>query len=50
MTAQNTGGHIGVNKTTEKISSRYYCTKHYRGCETVLQNLPHLSDEKTGGN
>ena len=24
MTGQNTGGHIGVNKTAEKISSRYY--------------------------
>ena len=24
MTGQNTGGYIGVNKTAEKISSRYY--------------------------
>ena len=24
ITEQNTGGHIGVNKTSEKISSRYY--------------------------
>ena len=24
MTGQNMGGHIGVNKTAKKFSSRYY--------------------------
>ena len=53
MTGQNTGGHIGVNKTAEKISSRYYwpnitcgVRQFCRTCHTC-QMKKHIAIKKT---